>query len=81
MGVAVESDEVRCGSRDATRFKVRALIEARKAGIALPLFVHDLSATGMRVETRFVPLLPGDLLKVRLPLLLEQLTCPNVEGA
>lgn len=77
MGVAARSeednDDVRCGSRDATRVRVRALIDARKEGVELPLFVHDLSLTGMKVETRFASLAVGEYFKVRLPLLLEQL--------
>lgn len=65
MGAAGE--EFRIGSRDADRIPVRAAIEIRDGGRAMPAFAHDISITGLRIETRGVTLAAGDLILVRLP--------------
>ena len=62
----------RLGSRDAGRVLTSAAVDASHAGEAMLVLVRDLSATGIRIETRLAVLKPGDWLSLSLPYVGEQ---------
>jgi hypothetical protein len=74
MGCAAfNNDTIRLGSRDASRVPTKGVVEASYAGDELVVLVHDVSSTGIRIETRQPCLEEGDWLRLRLPLVDEQL--------
>jgi len=69
MGFATNDTDVRIGSRDAERVRVLSTIDLRSARANCLVVIHDLSATGARIETQSVCLEPGDVVQLRLPFL------------
>src|SRR5687768_6291112 len=69
MSVAVSLEGTRCGSRKAERFPVGGSVSARYCREKLLVLVHDMSISGMRIETQEVMLRSSDWLRVRLPVL------------
>jgi hypothetical protein len=70
MGCAEpEVVEVRIGSRNAKRVHVFAALEGRTKDGPCQVIIHDLSATGARIEARLGCFSPGDIIDLRFPLL------------
>ena len=58
----------RIGSRVQRRYVIRTAVDARYGEEALVALVHDLSASGVKIELRATRLMPGDWLHLALPL-------------
>ena len=63
----------RIGARKAERFAVFACADAKYSGAKHRLRVHDLSLSGVRVETKDRILEAGDWIRLQLPIVGEQL--------
>lgn len=70
MGCAEpEAADIRVGSRDAERVRVAATLDLRSRKANCLVLLHDISATGARIETQSVRFEPGDTVGLRLPYL------------
>ena len=59
--------DVRIGSRDVERVRVMTSVDVRSARANCSVIVHDLSATGARIEMQSVRFERGDIVQLRLP--------------
>jgi len=72
MGRAIR-DDVRIGSRIARRYLVFGCVDAIYSGERIRVRLHDMSWSGLRVETERPHLRPGDWLRIMLPVVGERL--------
>ena len=72
MGRAIR-DDVRVGSRIARRYLVFGCVDAIYCSERVRVRLHDVSWSGLRVETEKSHLRPGDWLRIMLPVVGERL--------